>query len=158
MKIMNRVTLSTLTYEHLNEVNAWKVRMDTLEDDDVILEPAQFNASGELNKSNEEVWCLCSAKFSNGTTHQAAAMCRGDADEGPLLWSVWNGEKDISLQLPPSPPPVLKVDGPEPFAAAFGLELNEVFPIEFNVVPRFESEPCIRKVILSAQGVINQKT
>jgi hypothetical protein len=151
---MKNITLGTLTYDHLNKVNAWQVKMDTLEDYDAELEPPQFNVSGEISVLNKEVWCLCSAKFSNGTTHQAAAMCRGDSDEGPLLWSIWNGEKDLSLQLPPSPPPVLKVDGPEPFSAAFGLEVNEVFPIELSVVARFEAEPSIRKVILSPQGII----
>lgn len=150
---MNRITLSELTYDLLGKTNAWRVIMDTLEDEDASLEPAYLNAKGEIDADNEEVWCICSAKFSNGTTYKASSMCRGDSDEGPLLWSIWNGEKDVSLLLPPVPPPVLKVEGPEPFAAEFGLNTSEVFPIEFNVIPVFETSPTQRKVILTPNGV-----
>lgn len=127
--------------------------MITLEDEDASLEPAYLNAKGEISADNEEVWCICSAKFSNGTTHKASSMCRGDSDEGPLLWSIWNGEKDVSLLLPPAPPPVLKVEGPEPFAAEFGLIISDVFPIEFSVIPAFEISPIKRKINLTINGV-----
>lgn len=150
MTPMKRIYLSELSYDHLEEINAWRVIMDSLDDDDASLVPAFFNANGEITAQNEEVWCLCTATFHNGTTHNACAMCRGDSNDGPLLWTFWNGERDVSLQLPPSPPPVLKVDGPIPFAKAFGWEVSDVFPIQLEVVPKFEEYPAERKILLLA--------
>lgn len=150
---MKRVKLSELNYDHFEEAGAWRVIPETLEEVDASLEPALLNSRGEVTRENEEVWCLCQASFSNGSAHRAAAMCRGDSGQGPLLWTIWNGVKDVSLQLPPAPPPVLKVDGPEPFCASFDLNIADVFPIRLVVIPRFEQKPNLRKVMLDTTGV-----
>lgn len=149
---MGRLKLSTLTYEDFEITNAWKVMMETINEDDVSLEPALVNSNGYISKKNEEVWCLCLAIFSNGLKYKATGMCRGDSSEGPLLWSIWNGLKDIPLILPPAPPFILKFDGPESFSKEFGLDISKVFPIEFNVIPHFETKPSKRIVILDTDG------
>ena len=81
-------------------------------------------------------------------------MCRGDSDEGPLLESVWNGEKDVRVLLPPAPPLVLAKSGPQVFAAEFGLSVKQVFPMRFHVVPRFATPPEGRAVTLDVSGRI----
>lgn len=149
---MNRIRLSELNKDHLKNIVVWRVIPDSLEEADAELEPAELDADGEIGAKNEEVWCACSARFSNGTVHEGVAMCRGDSSDGPLLWSIWNGMRAVPLLLPPAPPAVLKVDGPERFAVEFGLMVGEVFPIEFAVIPQFETKPTKRKVILNIGG------
>ena len=56
------------------------------------------------------------------------------------------GEKDIRLILPPAPSFVLEEEGPNAFCEKFGKRLEEVFPINFEVIPKFEIEPHLRSI------------
>jgi hypothetical protein len=82
-------------------------------------------------------------------------MCRGDSGLGPLLWTVWTGDEDVTLVAPPAPPFVLAKQGPIPFAASFGKPLEQVFPLRLDVVTPFESDPKRRSVIVGESGVID---
>ena len=146
-------TLSRLTYDDFARSPAWRAVGDYANDEDKTLEPVTLGSAGVIPEHVEEVWCLCVATFADGSEHQACAMCRGDSADGPLVWSVWNGEKDVPVILPPAPPDVLKLDGPDAFAAGFGLSLEEVFPVRLKVVPTFASEPSMRRVVLDSSGV-----
>jgi hypothetical protein len=96
-----------------------------------------------------EVWCACTATFADGSEHAAAALCRGDSDFGPALWTFRLGEESVRLVLPPAPRFVLAVEGPAPFADKFGKQLDDVFPIELCVVPRFAVSPRVRSALLT---------
>lgn len=114
--------------------------------------PLRLTPDGLVPSSVGEVFCLSNCRFSDGTNHLACSMCRGDSPEGPLLWTVWDGEKDSRLILPPAPDFVLAQEGPEAFAAAFGLPLAAVFPAIFEVVPEFATAPRRRRVKLTHVG------
>ncbi len=145
--------LSKLGYGDLLKHPAWLATGDYAEDEDTELEPVMMDDSGRLPSSLGEVWCLCSARFADGSEHLACAMCRADCDDGPLLWTVWNGEDDVPLFVPPAPLPVLLKDGPEPFAKNFGRTLEEVFPLSISVDPRFATPPERRSEIIRTNGI-----
>ena len=147
-------TLYQLTYDELKQHTAWVAVGDYAEMEDPELSPVEFDAEGRIPGNVGEVWCLCAAVFFDGSEHLAIAMCRGDSADGPLLWSVWNGDKDVPLLLPPTPPFVLARQGPEVFATKFGTNVANVFPLTIEVVPRFAVKPEIRTVKLGISGVI----
>ena len=147
-------TLSQLTYEDLKRYNAWEAIGDYAGDVDAMLRPVQFDDSGRIPKNFEEVWCMSTAVFANGSEHMATSMCQGDSSDGPLLWSVWNGVEDVPLLLPPAPPPVLAKKGPDFFSNKFNMQKDEVFPLIIKVVSRFTTSPEIRIVRLAESGVI----
>jgi len=149
-----RKTLSQLSYGDFKKSPVWLAVGDFANDDDAFLEPAQLDGEGRVPSGTKEVWCLCRATFSNGVEHLAAAMCRGDSCDGPLLWTVWNGSEDIPLYVPPAPPPVIQKRGPRVFAERFGLGLLDVFPITIDVVARFEEWPEKRSVKVDIEGVV----
>jgi len=149
-----RKTLSQLSYEDLENSPVWMAVGDYANDDDAFLEPAELDDEGRVPSGIEEVWCLCRATFSNGTEHLAAAMCRADSCDGPLLWTVWNGIEDIPLFVPPAPPPVIQKRGPRVFAERFGLDVLDVFPVTIEVVTKFEESPERRSVKVDVEGVI----
>ena len=97
-----KINLSQLTNEHFYRCDSWRVVGDSLQDEDVALEPALKTPDGLITAINGEVWCFCKAIFSNGDEHIASALCRGDSDDGPLLCSVWNGKEDVPIFVPPS--------------------------------------------------------
>jgi hypothetical protein len=142
------MTLSRLSYDDFIRVPAWQVLRETSDEEDVSLEPATIDNMGLIEKSNGEVWCLCKAIFSNGEEHKASAMCRGDNNEGPLLLTVFNGSEDVALIMPPAPDFVLKSEGPQVFCKKFDKQENEVFPITFKVVPKFQVKPEERSIII----------
>ena len=143
------VILSELTNNDLFKNTCWRVIQETIDDEDVTLEPANLSDEGKVLAINGEVWCKGLAKFKNGLTFTGACMCRADSSDGPLLITVWNGHRDVSLIMPPAPDFVLAQEGPVPFCNAFDLIIDDVFPIQFNVEPEFEIEPFFRAVILS---------
>jgi hypothetical protein len=145
-------TLSKLTYEDFGRASVWMSVGEYEDDEDTQLEPAPLTAEGLVPEGIGEVWCLASARFADGSEHKAAAMCRGDAEDGPLACSVWNGREDVPVLLPPAPPHVLEVDGPLVFARKFGLGVSEVFPIDLEVFVRFQRPPRIRRVRLRESG------
>jgi len=147
-------TISQLNNDDLIKYKAWETVTETIDDEEVMLTPAVLRSDGKIPASCGEVWCLCKATFANKSEHIALALCRGDANEGPLLWTVWNGEKDVSLMFPPAPQFVLDVEGPEGFAESFSLQTEDVFPIDFEVIPRFETPKAVRKVILNISGPV----
>ncbi len=147
------IYLSELTNEHLIKCDSWKVFEESLDEEDVILEPAIKTQDGLVAASNREVWCFCKAIFANGDEHFASAMCRGDSDDGPLLCSVWNGKVDVRILVPAAPSFVLEKEGPIFFCKEFGKEIEDVFPIIFNVIPLFETNPTIRWIKIDS-GII----
>ncbi len=147
-------TLSQLTYEDLKRSPAWGAIGDYAEDEDAKLTPVQFDDFGRIPEKLEEVWCMCTVVFANGSELMATAMCRGDSSDGPLLWSVWNGSEDVPLLLPPAPPPVLAKKGPDFFSNKFNMKKDEVFPLTIKVVSRFSTSPEIRSVKLGESGVL----
>ena len=148
----SRTTLGRLTYEDLEASAAWVATGETEEQDQVLVPVVLRN--GRVPRTAGEVWCLSVSRFADATEHLACTMCRGDNEDGPLAWTIWNGERDVSLLLPPAPPFVLAEDGPEPFARAFNKKISEVFPLEIRALPEFEIEPTRRIVRLGAQGVL----
>jgi len=144
-------TLSQLTDDDLARKLAWVV-VGGYEAEELELSPAELDSKGRIPGNIGEVWCLCTAVFANETEHTACAMCRGDSEDGPLLWSVSNGKESVPLLLPPAPPFVLAREGPEVFAAKFGMRLKDVFPLTVQVVPRFAVEPETRIVKLGTSG------
>ena len=146
---MTQIKLSELSYQQLDKIDAWQVLLESYEDEELILTPATKNNHGQIGNSVGEVWCLCKAIFNNGTEYKASAMCRGDSNEGPLLWTVWNGKEDVTLILPPAPDFVLKEEGPIPFCEKFELSQDFVFPISFLVIPKFEFQPHYRSAIIN---------
>jgi hypothetical protein len=150
-----KIRLSQLTNEYLKTNSAWETIVETIDEEDVQLTPVEFDQKGRIPIHLGEVWCLCRAIFANETEYIASAMCRGDSSDGPLLWSVWNGSEDVRLMLPPAPSFVLEKEGPECFANKFNLSIKDVFPILFEVIPRFESAPEIRRIKLGFSGELN---
>lgn len=150
----NKKTLSQLTYEDLKLTTAWKSIGSYSEDEDSQITPVEFDMEGRIPRKVEEVWCLCTAVFANGTEHLATAMCRGDSSDGPMLWSIWNGNEDIPLLLPPAPTLVLAKKGPAFFSSKFLLKTEDIFPLIIKVVPRFETSPKVRSIRLDISGVI----
>lgn len=149
--------LSQLKNEDLINYNAWETVVESLDDEDISLVPVDLDKNGRISATLGEVWCLCRAIFKNGNENLASAMCRADSSDGPLLHSIWNGRENIRLILPPAPPFVLAKEGPEIFAKKFNLTVNDIFPIVFEVIPRFVTEPEVRKVKLDITGVLETR-
>lgn len=155
---MKLIKLSELNDDLLQKFDSWRVLEETYDDEDVSLSPAYKNNNGEISNKNGEVRCLSKAIFANGEVHKASSMCRGDSNEGPLLSSVWNKTKWINLLLPPAPDFVLKKEGLINFCATFNKPPDEVFPIQFEVIPKFQIEPNLRTVTIYQDGTISNKS
>jgi hypothetical protein len=145
---MTQLKLSELSYQVFDKIDAWQVLMDSYDEEELILKPATKNTLGQIKDTIGEVWCLCKAVFNNGNEYKASAMCRADSNEGPLLWTVWNGKENVSLILPPAPDFVLAEEGPIPFCAKFGQSQDSVFPIKFIVIPKFQFQPYERSTTI----------
>lgn len=143
-----QVTLGTLTFEDLGRFPVWEPTGE-IEDGDQVLLPVALDLAGRVPSTRGEVWCLCVCRFSNGTEAPACAVCQANSGEGPLGWSVWNGERDVRLILPPAPPFVLAEEGPEAFCRAFGLDISAAFPLEIAALCPFEMPPHRRSVVLA---------
>lgn len=150
---MSTKTLGTLTYRDLDEHVAWEATGDIADGDELLL-PATLTTEGLVPASVGEVWCRSRCRFSNGSTHRACALYKGDSEDGPLVWSVFNGSVDVRLILPPAPDDILAIDGPERFAASFGLTLAEVFPVEISAECTFETPPTRRSIVVYSSGRI----
>jgi hypothetical protein len=144
---MERIKLSNLTNEVLTRINCWRVEVDTIEDEDISLTPAIKSTEDKILPLNGEVWCQTTVFFSNGEKKKGSCMCRADSEDGPLLVTVWNGAKDVSLIMPPAPEFVLEMEGPNKFCSEFQLEYEEIFPLRILVVPIFETPPNLRQII-----------
>ena len=155
---MELIKLSELNDDLLQKFDSWRVLEETYDYEDVSLSPAYKNNNGEISNKNGEVWCLSKAIFANGEEHKASSMCRGDSNQGPLLWSVWNNTKRINLLLPPAPDFVLKKEGPIKFCAEFNKPPGEVFPIRFEIIPKFQIEPNLRIVAIYQDGTLSNKS
>jgi hypothetical protein len=151
---MESIKFSEIELADLRRTDAWKGLESTYDDDDLTLVPAERNKEGFISRKNGEVWCLCKANFANGAVHDAIAMCRGDSDQEPLLWTFWNGDTLVDLKVPPAPDFVLESEGPDVFCQEFNETAENVFPIVLEAVPRFEVAPTIRRVTIYAEGVI----
>jgi hypothetical protein len=149
---MGPIKLSELSFLDLRKIDAWKVIESSYEEEELLLVPADKNERGNILLKNRGVWCLSKATFLNGTVHEAISMCRADSEEEPGSWSVWNGEKYVPLFVPPAPDFVLETDGPEPFSKEFNEKVENVFPIDFEMVPRFERDPQVRRIVISTDG------
>lgn len=147
-------TLGTLTREDLAEVPAWEATGEVV-DGDIVLVPLVLGPSDGVPAGVGEVWCRSRCRFANGEEHPACAMYRGDSEEGPLAWTVWNGARDVPLLLPPAPPQVLALDGPEPFARAFQLSLGAVFPLTIEADCDFEQPPHRRRVLVDPFAAVD---
>ena len=145
--------LSQLNYEDLRRCAAWVAVGDYAEVEDPELAPVGFDSDGRVPRHIEEVWCLSRATFADGSEHPAIAMCRGDSDAGPLLWSVWNGTEDVPVVIPPAPSSVLAKRGPGAFASKFGRAVEDVFPMDFEVIAGFSTYPLRRRVKIEATGI-----
>ena len=75
-------TLNRLTYDDLKQHTAWVAIGDYAEVEDPELSPLEFDTEGRIPGNVGEVWCLCTAVFTNGSDHLATAMCRGDSGDG----------------------------------------------------------------------------
>jgi hypothetical protein len=151
---MEPLKISDVSIADLVEVLAYKVAEPAYDELDLLLIPAEVIGQGIVLRTNGEVWCLSKATFSNGVEHGALTMCMADSGEGPLLWSVWNGDMFVALFVPPSPDFMLESDGPENFSREFGERLEDVFPITIVVIPRFEADPTKRQIVIYAGGKI----
>jgi hypothetical protein len=151
---MKTLMLSDLTIDVLLKVDVWKIANPAYDGIELLLLAANKSDQGVVLRTNGEVWCLSKAIFFNGTVHHALAMCDANSDEGPLLWSVWNGGRFVPLFVPPAPAFVLEDDGPEHFCKEFDETTEHVFPIALEVVPRFEVAPTIRRITIYAEGAI----
>jgi len=140
-------TLGSLTHEDLARSPAWEATGEVVDGDGVLV-PVLLDPSGRVPTGVGEVWCRSRCRFANGGEHPACAMYRGDSEEGPLAWTVWNGDRDVPLLLPPAPPHVLALDGPEAFARAFHLSLDAVFPLTIESDCDFEEPPRRRRVLV----------
>lgn len=146
---MNKTTLSKLSYKIFSDHDCWKVVEESVENKDIELIPALRTSDNLVSRLNGEVWCLSKATFSNGKVFLASSMCRGDSSLGPTLISVWNGKVEVPLILPPAPPFVLSIDGPDAFCKKFKLKYEAVFPLLFEVVPKFEIMPLERRMAVN---------
>ena len=151
---MEIIKLDELSIEKLKKIDAWKIVEESYKDYDYLITPADKTNKGEVSKRNGQVWCLSHAFFFNEEQHIACTMCRGDSKDGPLLWSVWNGNKFVTLMVPPAPDFVLEVEGPINFCKEFKRPLNKVFPIKFEAQPSFEIKPHKRIVTITADGIV----
>jgi hypothetical protein len=147
-----RTTLSQLNYKDLLRCVAWASTGDYANESDPELTAVEFDSFGAVPSAYAEVWCLCEARFANGTRYDAVALFRGDADEGPLLCSVWNGDQNVPLILPPAPAPVLARRGPVAFAASFGRLTEDVFPLSISAKVRFAVPPVERGRVFDVSG------
>lgn len=146
--------LSELTYDDLAKVHVWAIAAGSEDDEDATLSPVSLTDSGLVPSSVGEVWCLCVARFADGSEHKATAMCRGDSSDGPLLWTVSTGAEDVSLVVPPAPDLVLSKQGPAPFASKFGRTRGQVFPLTIEAITGFTMDPRRRQVTIGADGVL----
>ena len=153
-KRMQQIKLAELTIPLLQEHDSWAVIPQSLDEEDALLVPAEKDESGLIPKTVGELWCRCKVTFFNKERHTAVSMCRGDADENPILWAFWNNQEFVNLLLPPAPDFVLEVEGPDNFCRQFGLPAAEIFPILFEVEPEFQTEPQKRIVLIYADGNI----
>ena len=151
---MEKRTIQTMTYADFAVTPVWALKAgDAGQLTNPPLVPVTLAAGQKVPKELGELWCLCRARFADGTEHQAAGMCRGDEAIGPLMWSIWNGTQDVRLLVPPAPEFVLARQGPAPFAAKFGKPLAAVFPLTIRAVAEFAVEPAIRHVKIGVGGV-----
>jgi hypothetical protein len=151
--VKRQITLADLTYEDLNQFPVWKQTPIIAAGGNPVLEP--LIKKGQLVPGDVGmVWCLCVCIFKDGSRYLACALCRGDVAEGPICWSVWNGQKEVILLVPPAPENVLRIDGPENFAKSFSRTINQVFPLEIQVCSEFETPPKRRRVRVDATGVL----
>lgn len=148
-----KTRLSKLNFDHLKISPAWISVGDYANDVDKSLS-ALKDPSKPVPSIVEEVWVLCEATFADGSKHPGIAMCRGDSNLGPLLWTIWNGSENISLYLPPAPKHVIDVRGPRYFCQKFTKQEDDVFPIRIEVVPEFEIPPKKRKISLRVDGPV----
>jgi hypothetical protein len=151
---MDAIKLSKIEISDLKRIDAWKILESTYDDEDMTLIPAEKNRQGFITRENGDLWCWCKATFANGALHDAIALCRGDSDQGPMLWTFWNGEDVVGLMVPPAPDFVLEVDGPANFCQEFSESAENVFPISLEAVPKFEVAPTIRRITIYAEGAI----
>lgn len=145
-------TFADLSYGDLQVCPAWRSTGTCDERGNQVLKPVRLGADGSIPASVEEVWCLCKCRFADATEHGACSSCDGDTSEGPLAWSVWNGDEFIPIIVPPAPDFVLEKEGPIAFCRAFNLESQAVFPLEIEVVPAFEIAPHRRSVLIDSSG------
>src|SRR5579872_1891483 len=131
---MEPIKLSDLGVPELLEVDAWKVADPAYDEIELLLVPADKDEAGLILQSNQEVWCLSRATFSNGAVHDALSMCMTDPDGRPQLWSVWNGDFFVALFVPPASDLILESHGPENFCSEFHESAGNVFPIVFEMV------------------------
>ncbi|MBX3254204.1 MAG: hypothetical protein KF862_08705 [Chitinophagaceae bacterium] len=148
------IKLDELNIDIFNRFDSWRVLEQSYDKEQLLLTPAFKNGDGTISKKNGEVWCISRILFSDGSTHQGASMCRGDTDEGPLLWSIWNNTKFQTLIVPPAPDFVLEEEGPIPFSKSFNKNTDQVFPIKFEVIPKFEIEPYERDILINIDGIV----
>jgi hypothetical protein len=146
--------LSELTHDDLAKVQVWAVEAASAEDEDVTLLPVILTESGLVPSDVGEVWCLCVARFADGSEHKSCAMCRGDSSDGPLLWTAWTGTEEVPLFVPPAPSFALSKGGPVPFAAKFARSLEQVFPLTVEAITGFTVVPRRRRVTIGADGVL----
>ena len=153
---MKQIKFSDLNMSSFQNHDSWQVLEETLEEIDISLIPADKNESGLISSKNGEVWCLSKMTFFNNEQHFASSMCRGDSNEGPILWSVWKDNELITLMLPPAPDFVLDIDGPASFCSEFNLSQQDIFPISFEVIPEFQLEPHKRAVLIYPDGTVTK--
>ena len=151
---MQQIKLTELTIPLLQEHDTWAVVKQSPDDNDALLVPVEKDEAGLIPKTVGELWCRCKVTFFNKERHVAMSMCRGDADESPILWAFWNEAGFVNLLLPPAPDFVLEVEGPDNFCRQFGLASGDIFPILFEVEPEFQTEPQKRVVLIYADGNI----
>lgn len=137
--------LNEMTIQDFKQTPCWKVLETGFDENDVKLVEAAISDDGTVLATNGEVWCKGIATFNNGLIYDGVCMCRADASDGPLLITIWNGQKDVSIIMPPAPDFVLENEGPEPFCQAFHLSYQEIFPIQFLVEAKFEVAPLTRQ-------------
>jgi hypothetical protein len=145
--------LQELFLDDFQKFKSWRT-IDEDYDIEPFLEPATYTSSGELSQENGGCWCLCEAVFKNKTKWFAVARCEGYSNDPPMLWSVWNHEDFIPLEVPPVPDFILEKKGPEWFSMKFSCSTEEIFPLEITAVDVFELEPKSRKVIIDTTGVV----
>lgn len=146
--------LSEVTDEEFDTYLVWEETGECTEDVDLIVRPAALGPGNVVPSRLSGVWCLCRCVFNNGERHHAVARCEGDSAEGPSLWSISDGRDPVLLKVPPSPDFVLAKDGPREFARKFGLSPEEIFPLQMDVIARFETPPVERGVRIGIDGVM----
>jgi hypothetical protein len=150
-----RTTLGMLSDDELELHPAWEATGE-VEEGDKVLVPARMTGDGRVDPTVGEVWCRSVCTFANGDVHQACAMYRGDRAEGPLAWTISKNGNELPLLVPPAPPAVLELDGPVPFAKAFNLSLNDIFPLEIKATVKFVTLPADRSVEIGVEGILRR--